>query len=137
LAADTPAPATFAAVAPREERAWLLRSRFDSSPIPGTLSLADGRLAFAPDDAGGLGRHEFDVELASCEVTWPLTGGGALMVVRSGRHKWIVSHDEPAHGKLATTIGPIFARGRATDWKRALAEAAGDPAAGAEPAPSA
>jgi hypothetical protein len=128
----------------REERAWLLRSRFSPFPIPGSLELTDGRLSFTLDGGAAearLGWLEeelgidglpsrleqgrslvaFDHALADCIVSWPLTGGGAQMVVEAPDRRWIVSYEDPAAGKLSHRLGLFSGRRRAKDWKRALA----------------
>jgi len=129
----------------REERAWLLRSRINPVPVPGVLSLTDGRIRFevSPDaDPQSLGWLErelgvhgiaerlrsgepvfaFDHPIGECAVSWPLTGGGSMMVVRAptGR-KWVVSGEEP--GRVSRPAATRPARRRARDWKRALADA--------------
>lgn len=131
----------------REERAWLLQSRINPVPIPGVLSLADGRISFQLDaeaepDAFGwlervlgvegiaekLGRGEtvlaFDHPIAHCAVSWPLTGGGAMMIVRAptGR-KWVISGEAPTGDRPPRPIATRPGRRRARDWKRALADA--------------
>ena len=129
----------------REDQAWLLRSRVNPLPISGALALEDGRLRFTlADDAGeaSLGWLEeelglegirarlldgetivaFDHPLADCVVTWPITGGGAVMLVRAPDRKWVVSYDYPSGGRIANTLGMISGRRRAREWKRALAE---------------
>jgi hypothetical protein len=131
----------------REERAWLLRSRINPVPIPGVLSLTDGRIRFELDPeadpqsldwlerqlgvqgiAEKLERGEsvfaFDHPLSECAVSWPLTGGGAMMVVRAptGR-KWVISGEEPSGGKVPRPRTTRPGQRRARDWKRALADA--------------
>ena len=126
-----------------EESAWLLRSRVNPLAISGALELADGRISFVLDadsaDAkldwleerlgfdGLRDRLEtgervtvFNHPLADCQISWPLTGGGSQMVVEAPDRRWIVSHDEPSVARFTQLIG---ARRRASDWKRALAEA--------------
>jgi hypothetical protein len=135
-------------VAIREEEAWLLESRINPSPISGTLELAGGRISFALDrEAAGakldwlertLGIHNLDERLAAgepvvafdygldeCSVSWPLTGGGAVMCVQAFERKWVVTYDDP--GVVGTRFSQPFAmssgRGRAKEWKQALARA--------------
>jgi hypothetical protein len=129
----------------REDQAWLLRSRVNLFPISGVLSLEDERLSFVLDSEAGeasLGWLEeelgidgmkqrlvagerivaFDHPLSECVITWPITGGGALMLVRAPERKWVVSYDYPAAGRIQTPLGMISGRRRAREWKKVLAE---------------
>jgi hypothetical protein len=131
----------------REDQAWLLQSRFNPLPVSGSLALGDGRISFtldedAPDAALGwlekeLGLDDiaslirsgetvvaFDYALEACAVSWPLTGGGAMMIVRTpeGR-KWVVSYDYPSGGSISQTMSLLTGRSKAREWKKALAEA--------------
>jgi hypothetical protein len=131
----------------REDKAWLLQSRINPFPVSGALSLGDGRISFALDDDAGeasvgwlekeLGMEDiagrvrsgetvvaFDYALDDCVVTWPITGGGAMMIVRtpSGR-KWVVSYDYPSGGSISQTMSLLAGRSKAREWKKALAEA--------------
>jgi hypothetical protein len=131
----------------REEEAWLLQSRINPFPVSGALSLEGGRISFVldPDAAeAALGWLEkelelediaaqlsagetvvaFDYALDDCAVSWPITGGGAMMIVRtpSGR-KWVVSYDYPSGGSIHQTMSLLTGRRRAREWKKALAEA--------------
>lgn len=128
-----------------EDRAWLLQSRINPVPVSGVLALTDGRISFCLDsdtDAEALGWLDellagedlkgrlaagepvvvFDHPLEDCVVTWPITGGGAVMIVRPPGHKWVVSYDHPSPGAITTPIGFIAGRKRAKAWKKALAE---------------
>jgi hypothetical protein len=131
----------------REEKAWLLQSRINPFPISGALALEGGRISFALDaDAGSaaLGWLEkeleledipakleagetivaFDYALDDCAVSWPITGGGAMMIVRTpGGRKWVVSYDYPSGGSLSQTMSMLTGRSKAREWKKALAEA--------------
>ena len=131
----------------REEKAWLLQSRINPFPVSGALSLEGGRISFVLDgDAGdaALGWLEkelevedisgqlqagrevvaFDYALDECAVSWPITGGGAMMIVRApGGRKWVVSYDYPSGGSLQQTMTLLTGRSRAREWKKALAEA--------------
>lgn len=129
----------------REDKAWLLQSRINPLPAPGALSLQDGRISFSLDAEAGpealawlgpaLGDDDvasrveagetvvvFDHSLGDCAVTWPITGGGAVMIVRSPGRKWVVSYDPPSPGGLSTPMGLFTGRRRAKAWKKALAE---------------
>jgi hypothetical protein len=131
----------------REDQAWLLQSRINPFPISGSLSLGDGRISFVLDaDAGdtALGWLEkelvddgltariaagervvaFDYSLDDCSVSWPITGGGAMMIVRTpGGRKWVVSYDYPSGGSIQQTMSLFTGRSKAKEWKKALAEA--------------
>ena len=131
----------------REDKAWLLQSRINPFPVSGALSLADGRIAFTLDedsDEAALGWLEkelglediatrvrtgetvvaFDYALEDCAVTWPITGGGAMMLVRTpGGRKWVVSYDYPSGGSIAQTMSLLSGRTKAREWKKALAKA--------------
>ena len=131
----------------REDKAWLLQSRINPFPISGALALEGGRISFVLDqDAGdaALGWLEkeleddglaerirsgdkivaFDYSLEDCAVSWPITGGGAMMIVRTpGGRKWVVSYDYPSGGSIHQTMSLLTGRSRAKEWKKALAEA--------------
>jgi hypothetical protein len=131
----------------REDRAWLLQSRINPFPVSGALSLSDGRIAFTLDEEAGeaalgwlekeLGLDDiasrvqagepvvaFDYALADCAVSWPITGGGAMMLVRTpGGRKWVVSYDYPSGGSISQTMSLLSGRTKAREWKKALAEA--------------
>lgn len=129
-----------------QQRAWLLQSRINPAPLPGTLTLADARLSFtldpecSPDALGWLERAlgvegiaaklargepvlAFDYPIDECTVSWPITGGGATMLVRTpAGNKWVVSYDEPPG--LGRRSAMLFTgRRSAREFKRALAEA--------------
>ena len=131
----------------REDKAWLLQSRINPFPVSGALALSDGRISFRLDEDAGeaslswlekelglqdiatrLGSGEtvvaFDYSLDDCAVSWPITGGGAMMIVRtpSGR-KWVVSYDYPSGGSIHQTMSLLTGRRKAKEWKKALAEA--------------
>lgn len=139
-----------------EDQAWLMPSRFSRAPLAGSLVLAEGRLRFtlAAEAAGAplewlerrlssdgladrLARGEevvvFDLELAACEVSWPLTGGGAMMLVNAPECRWVVSCEELAESAAARPLGLFGGRRRAREWKLALAGARPDP--DAQPSP--
>jgi hypothetical protein len=131
----------------REDKAWLLQSRINPFPISGALVLDDGRISFTLDEdagdaalewlekelelqdiAGRLGAGEtvvaFDYALDDCAVSWPITGGGAMMIVRTpGGRKWVVSYDYPSGGSIAQTMSLLTGRRKAREWKKLLAEA--------------
>jgi len=131
----------------REDKAWLLQSRINPFPISGSLTLGHGRISFVLDrDAGdaALGWLEkeleaddlaariatdeqvvaFDYSLEECAVSWPITGGGAIMIVRTpGGRKWVVSYDYPSGGSIHQTMSLFTGRSKAKEWKKALAEA--------------
>ena len=131
----------------REDKAWLLQSRINPFPISGSLTLGDGRISFVLDEDAGdasLGWLEkeldsddiaarlrageqvvaFDYSLEDCAVSWPITGGGAMMLVRTpGGRKWVVSYDYPSGGSIHQTMSLLTGRSRAKEWKKALAEA--------------
>jgi hypothetical protein len=131
----------------REDKAWLLQSRINPFPISGALALEGGRISFVLDEdagdaaldwlekelevediAGVLRSGEtvvaFDYSLDDCAVSWPITGGGAMMIVRTpGGRKWVVSYDYPSGGSISQTMSLLTGRSRAREWKKALAEA--------------
>jgi hypothetical protein len=131
----------------REDRAWLLRNRFNPFPISGLLALEGDEISFRLDsDAAGatlgwleaeletddlaerIGRGEevvaFSLSLKECSVAWPITGG-AMMVIDGPTRKWVVSYDHPVGGAVLQTFNLMNARGKARAWKRALADAEG------------
>ena len=131
----------------REDKAWLLQSRINPFPISGALALGGGRISFVLDDEAGdasldwlekeLGLEDiavqlragervvaFDYSLEECAVSWPITGGGAMMIVRTpGGRKWVVSYDYPSGGSIHQTMSLFTGRSKAKEWKKALAEA--------------
>ncbi len=131
----------------REDKAWLLQSRINPFPVSGALTLESGRISFTLDEDAGeaalgwlekeLGLEDiaarihggetvmaFDYSLDDCAVSWPITGGGAMMIVRTpGGRKWVVSYDYPSGGSLHQTMTLFTGRSRAKEWKKALAEA--------------
>jgi hypothetical protein len=130
----------------REDQAWLLESRINPFPISGVLELRDGRLSFtlnpmaaeaslgwleeelgAPDLKSKIEAGEkvvaFDYPLASREVSWPLTGGGAMMFIEGSDRKWVVSYDYPSAGAVSQTMSLLSGRKKAKEWKKALAQA--------------
>ena len=130
----------------REDKAWLLQSRINPFPVSGALTLGDGRIAFTLDEDAGeesvdwlekeLGIDiaalvrsgqrvvAFDYALSDCAVTWPITGGGAMMIVRTpGGRKWVVSYDYPSGGAISQRMSLFAGRTKAREWKKALAEA--------------
>jgi hypothetical protein len=131
-----------------EESAWLLRSRINPAPVPGVLSLEGGRISFTlvgdpgeqPLDwleeslgearlaerlAAGERIPVFDHPVAECSVSWPITGAGATMIVRTpDGGKWYVSCEDPAQRRVPGAWAPLGrTRTRAREWKRALVEA--------------
>lgn len=127
----------------REDKAWLLRNRFNPFPISGSLSLAGGVISFTLDaDAAeatlgwledeleteglaerieaGEGIIAFSLSLDEVEVTWPITGG-AMMVIDGPTRKWVVSYDHPVGGAVLQTFNLMSGRGKARGWKKALA----------------
>lgn len=132
----------------REDQAWLLQSRVNPFPISGALALENGRISFTLDAQAAeasLGWLEkeleqddlksklssgervvaFDCGLDECRVSWPITGGGAMMLVNAPRRKWVVSYDYPSGGAIAQTLSLMSGRKTAKDWKKAIAEAGG------------
>jgi hypothetical protein len=131
----------------REDKAWLLQSRINPFPVSGALTLGEGRIAFTLDEDAGdatLGWLEkelelpdiaakvragetvvaFDYALDDCAVSWPITGGGAMMIVRTpGGRKWVVSYDYPSGGSISQTVSVLTGRRKAREWKKLLAEA--------------
>ncbi len=132
----------------RSDQAWLLQNRFNPFPVSGALALGAGRISFTLDEMAAeaslgwlekqLGTDDiatrvvagervaaFDYALDDCAVSWPITGGGALMIVRTlgGDHKWVVSYDYPSGGSISQTMSLLTGRKKARDWKKALAEA--------------
>lgn len=128
----------------REDKAWLLRSRFNPSPVSGVLDVRDGQISFVLDEAAAetqlewvesalatdglrdrLGAGEevvvFRCDLADCHVTWPITGGGSTMVVGTPDRRWVITPDIPSGGAVMQTLGAISGRSRARQWKMALA----------------
>lgn len=130
----------------REDQAWLLQSRINPFPISGALALEGGRIAFTLDETAAeasLGWLEkelevddlslkieagetmvaFDYALDECAVSWPITGGGAMMIIRTpGGRKWVVSYDYPSGGSISQAMTLLSGRKRAKEWKQALAE---------------
>ncbi len=132
-------------MASREDRAWLLRNRFNPFPISGVLSLSGQTISFSLDaEAAGAtlgwledeletqdlqGRIEagekviaFSLSLADCPVTWPVTGG-PMMVIEGPTRKWVVAYDHPVGGAVLQTFNLMSGRGKAKAWKKALAKA--------------
>ena len=130
----------------REDKAWLMRNRFNPFPVSGILSLSDAGITFVLDtDAAeaSLGWLEDALEIEDlqgadriwgggrrlhdssreCEVTWPITAGGSMMVVATPNRRWVVSHDYPTGGAILQTLNVISGRGKAKAWKKALAKA--------------
>ena len=135
-------------VAIREDEAWLLQSRINPLPISGALELRDGRISFTLDTEAAqaklgwleetLGVHDLNERLASgeeivafdygldeCSVSWPLTGGGAVMYVQAFERKWVVTYDDPSDrgSRFSQPLAMSSGRGRAKEWKQALARA--------------
>lgn len=129
----------------REDRAWLLRNRFNPFPISGVLSLADDVITFRLDDEAAdatlgwleaeLGEDDlkdrieagekivaFSLSLADVEVSWPITGG-PMMLIDSPSRKWVVSYDHPVGGGMLQTLNLISGRGKLLAWKKAIASA--------------
>lgn len=130
----------------REDKAWLLRSRFNPLPIPGALSLSESQISFTLDEAPSGDSLEwlsqrlpperleapaepggkmvaFEYPLSACEVTWPITGGGSTMIVQAPGRRWVISYDEPPGGAIANTLSMISGRRKAREWKKVLAAA--------------
>ena len=129
----------------REDKAWLLRNRFNPFPISGLLSLngqiisfrldsdaAEATLGWLEDELesedlkgrieGGEEVVAFALSLTECPVTWPITGG-AMMVIEGPSRKWVVSYDHPVGGAVLQTFNLMSGRGMARAWKKALAAA--------------
>jgi hypothetical protein len=129
----------------REDRAWLLRNRFNPFPISGFLSLSEDVIAFRLDDQAAeatlawledeLGTKDiaervkageeviaFSLSLADCIVSWPITGG-PMMLIHGPTRKWVVSYDHPVGGAVLQTFNLMAGRGKARAWKKALAAA--------------
>ena len=132
----------------REDKAWLLQSRINPFPVSGALALINRRISFVLDTAAAesaLGWLEeqmeiddlkaqietgetitvFDHSLEDCQVSWPLTGGGAMMLVKAPERKWVVSYDYPSGGPISNTMTLVSGRKKAKEWKKALADAGG------------
>jgi hypothetical protein len=130
----------------REDKAWLLKSRFNPFPISGALALSSDEISFTLDaDAAEaslgwleklLGRGSLDSKIEAgeevvafsypldgCEVTWPITGGGAMMIVQAPSRRWVVSYDYPSGGAISQTFSLMSGRRKAKEWKKALSEA--------------
>ena len=129
----------------REDQAWLLQSRISPFPVAGSLTMENNRISFQLNsmaEEASLGWLEeelgieslkstlqsgeqvvaFDYPLDGCAVTWPITGGGALMNVQApGGRKWVVSYDYPSGRSISQTL--MSGRKKARQWKQALAEA--------------
>ena len=129
----------------REDKAWLLRNRFNPFPISGSLSLSEDVISFRLDEdaaEANLGWLEeetglddmkgrikageevvaFSIPLGECSVSWPITGG-PMMVIAGARRKWVVSYDHPVGGAVVQTFNLMSGRGKAKAWKKALAAA--------------
>lgn len=132
----------------REDKAWLLQSRINPFPISGALALVNGRISFVLDASAAdavLGWLEkqletedlkkqieagerivaFEHSLDECQISWPLTGGGAQMLIKAPERKWVVSYDYPSGGAISNTMTMISGRKKAKEWKKALADAEG------------
>ena len=132
-------------MAEREDKAWLLRNRFNPFPISGLLSLADEVITFRLDEeaadatlgwleaelgiediaaqiAAGDDVVAFSLALADCAVSWPITGG-PMMLIEGPTRKWVVSYDHPVGGAVLQTFNVMSGRGKAKAWKKALAKA--------------
>ena len=131
----------------REDQAWLLQSRINPFPVAGSLSMENNRISFQlnsmAEEASLAWLEEelgidslkstlqsgeqvvaFDYPLDGCAVTWPITGGGAMMIVQApGGRKWVVSYDYPSGSSFSQTFSLITGRKKAKQWKKALAEA--------------
>ena len=131
----------------REDQAWLLQSRINPFPVAGSLVMENNRISFrlnsmAEEASLGWLQEElgiedikatmqdgeaviaFDYPLDGCAVTWPITGGGAMMIVQApGGRKWVVSYDYPSGSSFSQTFSLITGRKKAKQWKKALAEA--------------
>jgi len=133
------------AIEAREDKAWLLRNRFNPFPISGLLALESRIISFRLDaDAAEatlgwleeeLGAEElaerieggeeivaFSLPLDECVVTWPITGG-AMMLIEGPTRKWVVSYDHPVGGAVLQTFNLMSGRGKARAWKKALSAA--------------
>lgn len=131
----------------REAQAWLLQNRVNPFPISGALALEAGRLSFTLDAMAAdaslgwleeeLGRDDlkarleagetiraFDHPLGEVEASWPLTGGGAMLIVTAPERKWVISYDHPSGGSISQTLSLITGRKKAKEWKKAIAEEA-------------
>ena len=129
----------------REDKAWLLRNRFNPFPISGYLALSEGVISFRLDEEAAeatLGWLEeelevgdlkarieegeevvaFSLTLEECTISWPLTGGPMMLIHGPGR-KWVVSYDHPVGGAVLQTFNVMSGRGKAKAWKKALAPA--------------
>jgi hypothetical protein len=136
----------------REDKAWLLRNRFNPFPISGSLTLSEGVISFRLDDdaaeatlgwleeelgfdvkarmEGGADVVAFSLPLDECTISWPITGG-PMMLIHGPDRKWVVSYDHPVGGAVLQTFNVMSGRGKAKAWKKALAAAeAGAPEAG-------
>jgi hypothetical protein len=143
-------------VGAREDKAWLLRNRFNPFPISGLLSLADEVIAFRLDEeaadatlgwleaelgiediaariAAGEEVVAFSFPLNECAVSWPITGG-PMMLIEGPTRKWVVAYDHPVGGAVLQTFNLMSGRGRARAWKKALAEAEAASGEGVKPA---
>lgn len=130
-------------MASREDRAWLLRNRFNPFPISGLLSLFDEVISFKLDEEAAeatLGWLEdeigiedikekieageevvaFSIPIDECSVSWPITGG-PMMLIDGPTRKWVVSYDHPVGGAFVQTFNLMSGRGKAKAWKKALA----------------
>lgn len=121
----------------REDQAWLHRSRFNPHPVPGILRLAHGELSFSVDDDAPAEDAEwlegravaFSHPLDDCAITWPVTGGGTMMVIDAPSRKWFISYDRPSSlpaVPLLQTVSMLSGRTLARQWKKALAAAEAD-----------
>ena len=130
----------------RKDKAWLLRNRFNPFPISGSLALEDGVISFTLDEDAAnatLGWLEdtletedlserieageaivaFSIPLDECQIGWPITGGGATMVIEGSTRNWVITHDHPVGGAMLQTLNLISGRGKARAWKKTLAAA--------------
>ena len=132
----------------REDKAWLLRNRFNPFPISGLLSLSGGIISFTLDEeaaGASLGWLEdeleterlaerieageevvaFSLPLDECSVSWPITGG-PMMLIDGPTRKWVISYDHPVGGAVLQTFNLMTGRGKARAWKKALLTAEAD-----------
>jgi hypothetical protein len=129
----------------REDKAWLLRNRFNPFPVSGVLALNERVISFRLDEDAAeaiLGWLEdeleiedikaeiedgnevvaFAIPLDECSVSWPITGG-PMMLIDGPERKWVVSYDHPVGGAFVQTFNLMSGRGKARAWKKALAKA--------------
>jgi hypothetical protein len=125
--------------ASKQGEAWLTKNKVNPFPIPGQLSIADGRLRFTVGAAASkssigwleeaLGQGDlkqrleqgeevtvFDLAQSETQVSFPKISGGAAAELTGGDRSWMVWFSFPGSSVLSLMKG----RKAAKEWKPAL-----------------